>query len=289
LNIEWFFHEMVKDPMFPMITDLNNPEQGVRDWLSARRRIKAMVDAEKWNERIALLQQYKSENGDCEVPQSDEKLGTWVSNQRQQYQLFQKGQPSKLTDERIQQLNGLGFIWVVGKGKGVARAKADADKWDKQFRLLQQYQSKHGHCEVPVCDGELGEWVHTQRRQYQLFQKGQHSKLTDERIQQLNGLGFIWVVGAGKGVARSKANADKWDNQFRLLQQYKSVKGDCEVPRSHKVGDVNLGTWVDRQRCQYRLFQKGQPSKLTDERIQRLNSLDFAWVVGKGKNQGKRK
>jgi hypothetical protein len=38
-----------------------------------------MVDAEKWNERIALLQQYKSENGNCEVPRSDEKLGAWVA------------------------------------------------------------------------------------------------------------------------------------------------------------------------------------------------------------------
>jgi len=205
LNIEWFFDEMVKDPMFPMITDLNNPEQGVRDWLSARRRIKAMVDAEKWNERIALLQQYKSENGNCEVPRSDEKLGAWVAKQR---------------------------------------------------------------------------------HHYKLFQKGQHSQLTEERIQELNDLGFIWEVGAGRGEAKAKTDASKWDNQFRLLQQYKSVKGDCEVPRSHKVGDVNLGTWVSNQRQQYKLFQKGQPSQMTDKRIQRLNSLDFAWVLGKG---GKRK
>jgi peptide deformylase len=203
---------MVKDPMFPMITDLNNPEQGVRDWLSARRRIKAKIDADKWNEQIALFQQYKSVKGNCDVPRShkvgDVNLGRWVDTQRHQYQLYQKGQPSQMTQERIQQLNGLGFIWVVGKGRGETRAKADASKWDKQFRLL---------------------------------------------------------------------------------QQYKSVNGDCDVQRSHKVGDVNLGRWVDRQRIQYQLFQKGQPSQMTQERIQQLNGLDFIWVVGKGNNQGKRK
>ncbi|KAL7448201.1 hypothetical protein ACHAWC_000436, partial [Mediolabrus comicus] len=245
---------------------------------------------EKWNERIALLQQYKSENGDCEVPQSDEKLGTWVSNQRQQYQLFQKGQPSKLTDERIQQLNGLGFIWVVGKGRGGARSKSDADKWNENIAHLVEYKRVNGDCEVPrnceVDDGvKLGTWVANQRYQYRLFQKGQPSQLTDERIQQLNGLGFIWVVGTGRGEARANADADKWDKQFRLLQQYESSNGNCEVPRNHKVGDVKLGTWVNNQRYQYRLFQKGQPSQLTDERIQRLNSLDFAWVVGKGKRK----
>jgi hypothetical protein len=294
LNIEWFFHEMVKDPMFPMITDLNNPEQGVRDWLSARRRIKAKIDAEKWNEKIALFQQYESANGNCDVPQNykvgDVNLGTWVATQRREYQLYQKGQPSRLTEERIQQLNGLGFIWVVGTGRGGARAKADATKWDNQFRLLQQYKSVNGDCDVPrsheVGDVNLGSWVDRQRSQYQLYQKGQPSQLTQERIKRLDDLGFIWVVGKGKSVARAKADATKWDNQFRLLQQYKSVNGNCEVPRSHKVGGVTLGTWVSNQRQQYQLFQKGQPSKLTDERIQRLNSLDFAWVLRKG---GKRK
>jgi hypothetical protein len=195
-----------------------------------------------------------------------------------------------MTQERIQQLNGLGFIWVVGKGKGVARSKADADKWDNQFRLLQQYKSVKGNCDVPrshkVGGVTLGIWVDTQRHQYKLFQKGQHSQLTDERIQQLNSLDFAWVVGTGRGGARANADASKWDKQFKLLQQYKSENGDCEVPRSHKVGGVTLGTWVSNQRQQYQLFQKGQPSKLTDERIQRLNSLDFAWVLRKG---GKRK
>jgi hypothetical protein len=285
LNIEWFFHEMVKDPMFPMITDLDNPEQGVRDWLSARRRIKAKVDAEKWNEKIALLQQYESENGDCEVPQSDEKLGAWVAKQRHQYKLFQKGQSSQMTEERIQQLNGLGFAWVVGSGRGVVRAKTDADKWNKQFMLLKQYKSKNRDCEVPKSDEKLGAWVANQRYQYQLFQKGQHSQLTEERIQQLNCLGFAWVVGKGRGETKAKTDASKWDKQFRLLQQYESANGNCEVPRNHKVGDVKLGTWVDRQRYQYKLFQKGQPSQLTDERIQQLNGLGFAWVVGRGKSK----
>ncbi|KAL7449414.1 hypothetical protein ACHAWC_001482 [Mediolabrus comicus] len=251
--------------------------------------------ARKWVENITLLQQYESANGNCDVPRSykvgDVNLGKWVGRQRHQYKLFQKGQHSHLTQERIQQLNGLDFIWVVGAGRGEAKAKTDARKWVENITLLQQYESANGNCDVPThyeVDGvNLGKWVDRQRCQYKLFQKGQPSQLTDERIQQLNGLGFAWVVGTGRGEAKAKTDASKWDKQFRLLQQYESANGNCDVPRIHKVGDVKLGTWVDRQRCQYKLFQKGQPSQLTDERIQRLNSLDFTWVVGRGK--GKRK
>jgi hypothetical protein len=40
----------------------------------------------------------------------------------------------------------------------------------------------------------LGRWVSTQRSQYKLFHEKKHSTLTQQRIDKLNKLSFVWVV-----------------------------------------------------------------------------------------------
>ena len=41
---------------------------------------------------------------------------------------------------------------------------------------------------------ELAIWVNIQRREYRLLQEGRHSQLTDERVQKLNDIGFVWDI-----------------------------------------------------------------------------------------------
>jgi hypothetical protein len=43
------------------------------------------------------------------------------------------------------------------------------------------------------------------------------------------------------------------------------------------LSNEKLAQWVDRQRQQYKLLKAGKYSKLTQERIELLESLDFAW------------
>jgi len=42
-------------------------------------------------------------------------LGRWVDSQRQYYKKWKAGTPTSLTQERIDALNDLGFIWTAQK------------------------------------------------------------------------------------------------------------------------------------------------------------------------------
>jgi hypothetical protein len=74
----------------------------------------------------------------------------------------------------------------------------------------------------------------------------------------------------------SSKKATKWMQSFDQLVAYKEEYGDCVVPRGYNP-NPRLASWVAEQRKQYKLLQDGKPSSITSERIQRLNSLDFAW------------
>lgn len=56
-----------------------------------------------------------------------------------------------------------------------------------------------------VKSNALGKWVAKQREQYCYYQEGKHSFLTEERIDLLNAIGFVWRL-KGKGVNKKVAN-----------------------------------------------------------------------------------
>ena len=216
-----------------------------------------------WEGHFEKLVQFKELHGHCRVPQNhtadDVNLGNWVKKQRQEYQKFEKGQKSQITQERIDQLNSIGFDWgttVIG--------------WEGTFEKLVQFKELHGHCQVPqnysVDDANLGTWVNTQRRYYREYLAGKYSPMTQERIDALESLGFVW-----KG--------SRWEANFRLLEEFQKENGHCRVPRNHSVDDVNLGTWVITQRQNYRNYLAGKYSPLTQERIDQLNSVGFDWGI----------
>ena len=133
---------------------------------------------EKWNARFKELLEYRSEQGDCDVPAKQGKLGRWVGLQRTAYK------DDKLAQDRIDRLNNIGFEWAPRKSE-----------WETRFDELVQYKGNHGGCNVPQSQGQLGTWVSYQRHQYK---KG---KLLQYRINRLNSIGFDWTpqrVGSRK-------------------------------------------------------------------------------------------
>ena len=99
--------------------------------------------------------------------------------------------------ERIKILDALGFVWNASdKGGG----QQDDGRWNERLEELKEYQEDHGDCLVPRgynVNQELANWVHTQRTQYQLMKKRKNSTMTEERVQKLEAIDFVWKAKRG--------------------------------------------------------------------------------------------
>ena len=258
-------------------TDPTRSSSGERQPASSRQsentgRKEAVSSIVPWETRFNELVQYKARHGDCK-PQSQGPLGRWVQKQRGGYK------KSKLSQDRIDRLNGIGFDWTPPRG-GVPGVP-----WETRFDELVQYNAKHGDCNISTKQKPLGRWVNDQRLKYK------NSKLSQDRIDRLNGIGFDWtppIGGSRKGRALPSTREQSssrprgsstlviqwqtmvpWETRFDELVQYKAKHGDCNV--HWKQG--KLATWVATQRTAYRV------GSLAQGRIDRLNSIGFEWAI----------
>ena len=196
-----------------------------------------------WEEMFDALNEYEKLHGHCNVPTSyvlnGRTLGIWVSTQRSNYQ------NGKLSEYRIKRLEDIGFVWDPYEST-----------WEEMFGALNEYKKIHGHCNVPriwLENKQLSVWVKLQRNYYQ---KG---NLSIDRINRLEEIGFVW-----------EQLELKWEEMFNALNEYKKIHGNCNVPKDYREYK-KLGTWVGRQRTNY------QNSKLSEDRIERLEEIGFEW------------
>ena len=144
--------------------------------------------------------------------------------------------------------------------------------WWKLFGELDEYKRDHGDCNVSFTyypNPKLGRWVSNHRQAYK------RKDLSDERIEALESIGFEWTRPAGT------RNDDKWLNRLAELNEYKQEYGNTLVPSTLIRDDGNkyreLAMWVVEQRTQYRLLKEGKHSRLSDDRISKLNEIGFIW------------
>ena len=199
-----------------------------------------------WAARYEELLEFKETHGHCNVPRRYElnkKLGVWVHMNRVK---FKKEQ---LSVDRVAKLKDIGFVWRINK----------RTEWTSHYEDLIRYKEEHGHCNVPQdykLNKALGEWVKNTRA---YFRDG---ALSETRIAMLNELGFVW---------KSRTLVD-WKTRFAELVEFKDQHGHCNVPMRDK-DNKQLGKWVDRMRTE---FKNGN---LSDERIEMLNDVGFAWNI----------
>jgi hypothetical protein len=77
-------------------------------------------------------------------------------------------------------------------------------------------------------------------KQFKLRHQGKHTTLTEERMQSLNDLGFVW-----------SSHGAIWDDRLEELQRYNETHGHCNVPKNYP-DNKGLAVWVKCQRRQVR-------------------------------------
>ena len=68
---------------------------------------------------------------------------------------------------------------------------------------------------------------------------------------------------------------DKWNEKYKLAEEYYNKHKDLLIPKSYVIHGVNLGNWIALQRQNYK------NNKLSEERINKLNKIKMVWVVPK--------
>eukprot|EP00538_Stauroneis_constricta_P002288 CAMPEP_0119548082 /NCGR_PEP_ID=MMETSP1352-20130426/2078_1 /TAXON_ID=265584 /ORGANISM="Stauroneis constricta, Strain CCMP1120" /LENGTH=511 /DNA_ID=CAMNT_0007593255 /DNA_START=88 /DNA_END=1623 /DNA_ORIENTATION=+ len=147
----------------------------------------------QWRLRFNELMAYREEHGHCSVPHAysdNVALAQWIKRQRYQFKLKLEGRHTTLTNCRQQALDDIGFIW-----------DSHHALWEERFAEMKKYKARTGTCIIAARNKEhptLAIWVKCQRRQYRLLELGQRTNITQERINRLNAIGFVWDPRKGK-------------------------------------------------------------------------------------------
>lgn len=180
------------------------------------------------------------------------------------------------------------------------RHLAEEAHWRKHQHLLHQFLLRFGHCNVPEGYGigthyeSLYQWCSDQRSEYQNMCRGIGGKnntslMTPDRVRILTSMGFIWghslssfrqspPSNSSEKDAATSRSYSTWERWVELLSEYKQQFGDVDVPLKYEP-NLSLGTFVNRQRAEYRKMQHGKPTSMTTERIEQLNRLGFTWTI----------
>mmetsp|Transcript_10749 Transcript_10749/g.16237 ORF Transcript_10749/g.16237 Transcript_10749/m.16237 type:complete len:387 (+) Transcript_10749:120-1280(+) len=245
-----------------------------------------LKESNRWNEMYYKLLQWK-ENHDGDVlvgvdKDSDEdtkKLSRWVINQRSAYKYFMNGDTKHIKDHRIDALNKMGFVWCVADH--VFQANVEE---------LKQYHAENEKFDIPVKENKkLAAFVSRVRTAYANKQEGraQHD-LTDEKIEQLDAIGFKWGFKKSRKKTSSTSTAFDYDTQIALLQEFKNEYGHTKVNKLIKEWQKGEGepskkeyrrlpVFLTFARKEYISYVEGQPSLIDAEKVKALTDLGVEW------------
>jgi hypothetical protein len=166
------------------------------------------------------------------------------------------------------------------------KRRAPKQSVDDRLNDLMAFKAKYGHCDVSYTgeDASLGQWCTGLRGSYKKIQTNQEPKikLSDEQIQLLNDVGFKWSLRE-----KEITSIKRFDERFNDLMAFKAKYGHCYV--SQHGEDASLGQWCNIVRGSYKKMQNNQKprTKLSDEKIQRLNDAGFKWCLHQGELMSK--
>ena len=159
--------------------------------------------------------------------------------------------------------------------------------WNEMFKDLVAFHEANQHVRVPSIKIKkdetdpdklkayrLSAWSMRNRAMYKNFRDPPEDasgrlkpisigQITPHRIDALERLGFVW-----------DNKSEAWYKMYEELKQYRADNGHLRVSLSTNPG---LYRWADRQKLQYVLLKRGEPSHLNPERLELLESIGFQW------------
>ena len=231
---------------------------------------------DRWNAMYDRLVQYKTDMGDTNVPKKYNDvtedglpeyphLGNWVSKQRYEYaQVYQQtaGQEGQITPERIQRLAALGFVWELG------RDDEWDNKWNTHFQQLQHFQRKYNSTKVPI----LVELEKTRPRPNSDISRDQDfddDDTSEEKEHKEEEASAEVESKRSYQYFSSMSSLGRWAKTQRI-QRNKFIKTELEQPQ-----DQNNSKTMDTKE---RLFQSSSFRKKMEDRITKLNTIQFEWA-----------
>jgi len=149
-----------------------------------------------FDERMKDLRAFKDKFGHCNVPreyEDDLSLASWCQIVRMSYWKIKenKNPTKKLTPKEIKQLEDIGFQWRVLQQK--ARKPSQHKSFEERIVHLTAFKKKHGHVRVThKHDGSLASFCNHIRGARRYPNTIYSMKITEERINALDDLGFDW-------------------------------------------------------------------------------------------------
>jgi hypothetical protein len=237
--------------------------------------------------RFREVYEFKLKYGHLNIPHKYEEnpsLGHWVDTIRRKYRKYiktrkQGTEHTKKTvktflelEKQVEKLNSIGFEFEPRGGRN--------DTWDHRIWQLQEFKAKNGHCNVREDDDTypgLGKWVSYIRRVYRLAKAGERpprKRLTEEKIEMLNELGFVFELREQQMIKRFK-------DGLLTLKEYYLAHGDCRVP-SFYTANPTFGLCVEDMRKEYRdichkisMGQEATSTCIDQNMVHELAAMDF--------------
>lgn len=247
-----------------------------------------------WDEIYNLLVKYLKNNNNIypfkKEIYDDFELGKWVNEQQD---ILLNGEESLNGDivycGKVLYKNQIDKLENINFKLKTTRADRFAEDWNNKFNLLKEYLELNNGLyptqDVVYKNVSLGTWVATQRLTYCKGNKQPDGSikynrhiLLKERIDKLNEIGFNWIVNI------SIRHDKSWNEKYEVLIEYLDNNSGNFPVQSTVYNGVMIGAWISEQRNIYNngvknekgeLIYKG--SKLTDERIKKLNDINFEW------------
>lgn len=200
---------------------------------------------DKWLIGISHAKEYYMQNGTIDAPEDAVmedgfQIGKWIANQK----AYKRDRT--LPAKRAANLEELKITWKKQK------------PWDIHFEELVQYFNEYGNVDVPpryVTEKGtwLGKWINVQ--------KNSKEKLTDEQIEKLDGLGFIWM----------NKHEYVWEKHFLEAREYYVQHGGLEFMSNEYRSEsgIKLKAWLCRQKREY------ISGEMPKNRMKKLEEIGF--------------